>query len=66
MIRFCTLHSIGYNDELDPTCPQCMLGHIMPPEQLPVDMNPLSEGFGRPVRAGEAVGDRSLRNVLGR
>jgi hypothetical protein len=22
-LKFCSLHRIGYNDQLDPTCPQC-------------------------------------------
>jgi hypothetical protein len=35
--RFCTLHRIAYDDDLDPTCPQCTLAHIMPPEQLDFD-----------------------------
>lgn len=66
MVAFCSLHRIGYNPELDPTCPQCMLGHIQPPDQLQVDINPSSEGYGRPMKAGEAVGSPDFPKVLGR
>ncbi len=31
---YCPLHKIAYNREFDSTCPQCMLGRILPPEQL--------------------------------
>lgn len=65
-VQFCTLHKLGYNDELDPTCPQCMLAHLQPPEPLEVDLNPGSEGFGFPIKPGESVGSRELRKVAGR
>lgn len=65
-MKFCTLHQIGYNPELDPTCPQCMVSRQQPPEQLAVDDNPSSEGFGYPIPSGSAQGDRKLRKVAGR
>ena len=34
---FCTVHRIAYNDELDPTCPQCMIAHVSGAEQLDFD-----------------------------
>lgn len=36
--QFCTLHRIGYNSELDPTCPQCSLAHIPSAPQLDWDV----------------------------
>lgn len=36
--QFCTLHRIAYNDDLDPTCPQCMIGRIAGHEQLDFDI----------------------------
>lgn len=62
-LKFCSLHQIGYNDSFDPTCPQCMIAHIPPPEQLLVDTNEASAGYGYPIKAGGAEGDRTLRKV---
>jgi hypothetical protein len=30
-LKSCTLHRLSYNDELDPTCPQCMLAGVFVP-----------------------------------
>lgn len=65
-LKFCPLHGIGYNPDMDYTCPQCGLGRQNMPEQLDVDLNPGSEGYGRPIKKGEQVGSREHRNVLGR
>lgn len=65
-VRFCPTHGIGYNPDLDPVCPQCSVGRIQPPPALEVDLNPTSDGYGHPKQPGGLVGDRSLRNVLGR
>lgn len=65
-VKFCTLHQIGYNPELDPTCPQCMVARQQPPEQLDVDLNPSSEGYGHAIKRGEQVGSREFRKVAGR
>lgn len=35
---FCTLHRIAYNRDLDHTCPQCLLAHIQPADQLDFDV----------------------------
>lgn len=35
---FCTLHRIAYNGDLDPTCPQCMIGHVAGQQQLDYDI----------------------------
>jgi len=64
-VKYCTLHGIGYNPGFDPTCPQCSLARIMPPEPLDVDMNPTSAGYGRPIRKGEAVGAADLPKIAG-
>lgn len=65
-VKFCTLHQIGYNPELDPTCPQCMVSRQQPPDQLDVDLNPGSEGYGFPIEAGSDKGSRKFRKVAGR
>lgn len=31
---FCSLHRIAYDRQLDPTCPQCMIGHVNGAQQL--------------------------------
>lgn len=31
MVVFCPRHRIGYNQELDPICPQCSIGRMEPP-----------------------------------
>ena len=37
-IKYCTFHKIGYNPELDPNCPQCMVGQLHPqPAQVDFD-----------------------------
>lgn len=35
---FCTVHRIGYDRRLDPTCPQCSVARMAPPEQLDYDV----------------------------
>ncbi len=40
-VKFCPVHRIGYNDELDPVCPQCTLAGI--PPQPPVDKLPTTK-----------------------
>lgn len=48
---FCKIHRIAYNRDLDPTCPQCMIAHIVPGEQLDFDefqQKPL-DSAGRPL-----------------
>ena len=64
-LRYCPLHGIGYNSQLDPVCPQCSLARIMPAEPLDVDENPSSPNFGFPRMPGEAEGDRTFPNVKG-
>lgn len=56
---FCTLHRIAYNALLDPTCPQCTVAHIQPPEQLDYDIvaqKPLNA-------AGKHLNPRTLQPV---
>ena len=65
-LKFCTLHGIGYNPDMDPVCPQCSLARMQPPEPLDVDLNPTSEGYYRPIKKGELVGSRDFRSLLGR
>lgn len=58
MIQYCPRHRIGYNDDLDPQCPQCALAHMDAPQPLDVDQNTLEvKGIKDPL--GNAV---SLRN----
>jgi hypothetical protein len=33
-LKTCSLHQITYNDQLDPTCPQCALGGVTGADQL--------------------------------
>lgn len=37
MILFCPRHRIGFNDDLDATCPQCTLAGISAPDPYQVD-----------------------------
>lgn len=56
---FCPLHRIAYNADLDPTCPQCVLQRIAPPEQL--DFDSVTQ---RPLSAsGEQLDRRTLKPV---
>lgn len=56
---FCQLHRIAYNRDLDPTCPQCMLARIVPPEQLDFD-----ESLQKPLDAsGSPLDPRTLKAV---
>lgn len=56
---FCPIHRIAYNALLDPTCPQCTLAGIMPPEQLEFDAKEQ-----KPVNAaGERLDARTLKVV---
>lgn len=32
MLKTCSLHQISYNDQLDPTCPQCALAGVQAPQ----------------------------------
>lgn len=50
---FCTLHRIGYNLDLDPTCPQCTLAGISGHDQLDFDTD-----LQLPVGKDGAVLDR--------
>lgn len=57
---FCTLHRIAYNTLYDATCPQCIIAHIQPAEQLEYDavaQTPLNA-------AGKPVSPRTLKAVL--
>lgn len=66
MLAFCPRHKVGYNDELDPVCPQCAVAKWEPPEPLAVDTVQGSPGYGRPILKGEAQGSPTLPNILGR
>jgi hypothetical protein len=35
---FCPLHRIGFDRDLDPVCPQCILQRVVPPESLDFDV----------------------------
>jgi len=55
---YCTLHLIGYNRELDRTCPQCINAHIQPAKQLDFDsqsQRPV-DASGKPVEAADVAG----------
>jgi len=65
-LKYCPLHGLGYNAQLDPVCPQCSLARIMPPPPLLVDENPESANFGFPRKEGELEGSRDFPNVKGR
>jgi hypothetical protein len=45
-LRFCPTHHIAYNTSLDPSCPQCSVGRMVPPAPLL-----FSEDFQHPVAA---------------
>lgn len=48
---FCPRHRCAYNALMDPTCPQCTLAGVVPPDQLEYDaqlQRPLNAA-GRPV-----------------
>lgn len=30
-VVYCTLHRLGYNTDLDPACPQCVLARVAAP-----------------------------------
>lgn len=53
---FCSLHLIGYNRDLDATCPQCIIARILPPKQYAYDVALQSavDAAGKPV-AREAI-----------
>lgn len=56
---FCTLHKIGYNRDMDPTCPQCVIAGHLPAEQLDFDAK-----TQRPLSAsGEQLDKRTLQAV---
>lgn len=41
MIQFCPRHRLGFNDDLDPSCPQCTMAGLEPPETYAVDQTSL-------------------------
>lgn len=54
---FCGLHMIGYNRELDPHCPQCVLGRTFPTKQYDFD-----EATQKPIDdSGKALERSELR-----
>jgi hypothetical protein len=56
---FCPLHKIGYNRDMDATCPQCVIAGHLPPDQLDYDtksQSPLSA-------SGERLDRRTLQAV---
>jgi len=58
MHQFCTLHRIGYNADLDPTCPQCAMGGHANIEQLDFD-----SVQGSPVKDGVLLDKRTLKPI---
>lgn len=65
MLKYCTVHGIGYESTLDPVCPQCSLSRMAPAQALSVDLNPASAGFGYPIPAGELEGSKELPKIRG-
>lgn len=41
-VRYCQLHLIGFNDELDAVCPQCLLAQIPPAADHPTKEHALA------------------------
>jgi len=63
---FCTLHRIGYNRQLDPTCPQCTLAGLQS-DQLDFDPDAtqlVQQTVGTPLNAqGKPVDPVTLKVV---
>lgn len=57
--RFCPLHRIGFNSDLDPVCPQGAIAHIQCPDSLDFDVV-----AQKPVSAsGALLNPRTLREI---
>lgn len=66
MVVFCPRHRIGYNDDLDPVCPQCSMSKWEPVDPLQVDHDPESKTYGQPIYPANAKKPARITNVLGR
>lgn len=76
MLVYCPRHRIGFEDELDPTCPQCALTGILPPDPWVVDNNPRTvqpdgtvienKEYGFPILPAGVPRPANLRSVKGR
>jgi len=56
-LQFCGLHRIGYNSELDPVCPQCLIARIPPAKHYDFDgtaQKPV-DAAGKPLDAAAIV-----------